>query len=800
MPRLRSLTAVTAAVYLCATALADPISTTNPTNSSTTNPADASLSDSDRRLKQIQSELNKEVAPTTLPLAPPVVPATAPTPFSLNPTTVPAPSLFPPDQGTTTNPSTFPFTDTTTTGPTSVPGGQATTPGELGNVIVESNLDRTRDQIAPALGAVTYTIGQDQIDVVPQGENATFQQVLLRAPGVVEDSYGQEHVRGEHANLTYRVDGVLLPESLNQFGQEIDTRLINSVTLIDGSLPAQFGFRTAGIIDVTTKSGASLDHNEVSLYGGTYNTFNPSVQFGGVDGKLDYFFSGSSKQDSLGIESPTAGTHALHDDTEQQRIFGYASYRLDDTSRISLIVNGSNGDFQIPATAGIAPAFTLAGHAHPQSADDDENQNEQEYYTVVSYLKTTDDLSLQLSAFTQYSQIHFAPDPVSDLAFQGVSGDVLNLAITNGVQMDVSYKADPNHTIRGGFLGQYTSERLVTSTELFFLDPVTGAQTSTSPSTIADNSGNHGTSSGIYLQDEWKLNKHFTLNCGLRYDRFDTNFADNGQISPRVNLVWQPDKKTTYHVGYSRYFVPPPLQWVQPGSIAKYGGTTNASAITADDAPKVETSNYYDVGVSRQVTAPWKVNFDAFYKQAHNLIDNGQFGAPVILSTFNYNKGEVYGAELSSTYSAGGFEAFGNFSVVETQGEDISSNQFLFDPAEFAYIKNHAIKLDHEGNYTVSAGVSYAWKYDRVYMDLTYGSGLRKGFANLEKTQQYIPVNIGWEHRWVVPGSKNVVKLRGDILNVFDEGYQLRDGTGIGVAAAQYGQRRTFLAGLSYEF
>ena len=71
---------------------------------------------------------------------------------------------------------------------------------------------------------------------------------------MVQDSFGQVHVRGEHNNLTYRVNGILLPEGLNGFGQELDTRLIQSVTLIDGTLPAEFGFRTAGIVDVTTKS------------------------------------------------------------------------------------------------------------------------------------------------------------------------------------------------------------------------------------------------------------------------------------------------------------------------------------------------------------------------------------------------------------------------------------------------------------------------------------------------------------------------------------------------------------------
>jgi outer membrane cobalamin receptor len=137
-------------------------------------------------------------------------------------------------------------------------------------------MDAAREQIAPSLGAVTYTIGPNQIQTMGQGENSSFQQVLLQAPGVVQEEFGEIHVRGDHGDVQYRVNGVLLPESLNGFGQEIDTHLIQSVTLITGTMPAQFGDRTAGIIDVTTKTGSQLNGAELSLYGGSYDTINPS--------------------------------------------------------------------------------------------------------------------------------------------------------------------------------------------------------------------------------------------------------------------------------------------------------------------------------------------------------------------------------------------------------------------------------------------------------------------------------------------------------------------------------------------
>ena len=161
----------------------------------------------------------------------------------------------------------------------------------------------------------------------------------------------------------------------------------------------------------------------------------------------------------------------------------------------------------------------------------------------------------------------------------------------------------------------------------------------------------------------------------------------------------------------------------------------------------------------------------------------------------------MFGAELSTTYTQGPFSSFCNFSYVNTLGKDIISQQYLFSNDELAYIHNHYIKLDHEGEYTASIGFSYTLKNDMIYADAIYGSGLRRGFANTGKEPEYIPVNIGYQHTFRVNGSsKDVVKFRVDVLNVLNESYQIRDGSGVGVAAAQYGARRAFYTGISYAF
>src|SRR5438132_11842289 len=204
---------------------------------------------------------------------------------------------------------------------------------ETERVVIQSQeMDITREAIVPSLGATRYTVGPDRLDSQAEGENAQFNQTLLRFPGVAQDSFGQLHVRGEHANLQYRIDDVLLPESIPGFGPELATRFADNISLMTGALPAQFGFRETGVIDIHTKTGTAFIGNEASIYVGSFDTFMESLEHGGVTGKLSYYVTKSYLHDGIGIENPTRSSSPIHDDTDQFKEFAYLSYVIDDTS------------------------------------------------------------------------------------------------------------------------------------------------------------------------------------------------------------------------------------------------------------------------------------------------------------------------------------------------------------------------------------------------------------------------------------------------------------------------------------
>jgi outer membrane receptor protein involved in Fe transport len=695
----------------------------------------------------------------------------------------------------------------------------APTVQELNPIIVTGSLDTASDEITPDLGASVYTISSGQIATQSQGDNAPFNQTLLRAPGVAEDSFGQLHVRGEHANLQYRINDVLIPEGITGFGQELDTRFLGSVSLITGALPAQFGFHTAGIIDVRTKDGAFAPGGDFSLYGGSFDTINPSIQYGGHSGQWDYYFTGSFEENGQGIENPVNSTSPIHDDAQRYSGFGYMDYVIDTTSRFTIMLSGEQAQFEIPNNPGQAPAFALAGHPpdpiNPaasvfDSSNMNENQNEQNYYAIEAYQKTAGNLSFQLSTYQRYSSVLFRPDETGDLIFNGVASRVHQSLFSNGGEGDASWVLNEQHTLRFGYLLDVESTQARQDDNVF---PVGGAgEVGTTPINVQDGGHRLGAEYGVYVQDQWNPIPTLTLNFGGRFDVVDAYDHEN-QLSPRFNLVWQTTPDTTLHAGYARYFTPPPQEEDSPVDLNKFIGTTNQPEVLVENSVKAERADYFDFGLTHQWndlgTGALSTGLDAYYKQAQNQLDDGQFGAAVILQPFNYEKGQVDGVEFTENYQLNGIvdpkdacNAYTNFAISQAFGKNIISNQYEFGADDLAYIQSHYIYLDHNQTYSGSFGASYSLWDTTLYADLLYESGLCSDSDNAPNGASlpaYYPLNFGVAHLFHLSGFTDMT-VRFDVVNVLDEAYEIRDGTGVGVGAPQWGSRRGFYGGVTLTF
>ncbi len=687
----------------------------------------------------------------------------------------------------------------------------ASAPGQLKEIqVTAQHLNEARSTIETQTGASTYTIDSQAIAAMPGGENAQLNQVLLQAPDVVQDSFGQIHVRADHNDLQYRLNGIILPEGISVFSQTLSPWLISSLKLITGALPAEYGLRTAGIIDLTTNSGLLQPGGEVSVYGGSHSSFQPSAEYGGSDGQYTYYVTGDFKQNNLGIESPNGSSNPIHDHTTQGHAFSYLEDIIDTSDRLSLIMGLSDDEFQIPNQEGLQPSLGLNVNGQTAYLSDDLNERQHELaeYAILSWQHSEGALNWQTSLSARYTSLHFAPDTIGDLLYNGIAQDAFKNDTAIGWQTDAAYQLNDSHTVRAGLYYQHDSARSATTSLVLPID-ATGAQTSDVPLTIVDNGTQVQQIQSVYLQDEWKPLTPLTINYGLRYDHYSA-YSSGSQVSPRVNAVWEFESGTTLHGGYSRYFTPPPFELIGTRTFTEFAGTSAVppGSNTLDTAPIAERANYYDLGVQQKLfDKTLTLGVDSFYEQSQHLIDEGQFGAPIILTPFNYRYGLIGGVELSANYTISNFAAYLNSAWQAAHGKGVESSQFNFSKDDLNYIASNYIHLDHEGRVSASSGVSYLWLGTRFSADAIFGTGLRDDLTlpdgsvipNGDHTPSYTQINFGVSHEFPIDGS-GPLTVRFDVINVADKVYQIRSGTGVGVFAPQYGPRRGFFGGLAWRF
>ena len=615
--------------------------------------------------------------------------------------------------------------------------------------------DQERSNLYTTFGTTSDTIGYATIDALPQGTNNSVEKILLQAPGVSQDSAasGLLHVRNDHANVQFRINGVMLPDGVTGFGSIFDADYIGSIALVTGALPAEFGMRTVGLVDITTRADIFNNSGNVGVYGGSQGTITPYLEYGGTFGSncptaapapgtralpsadcfagVQYYFTGRYLQTNEGIENPTPSYFPIHDFSEQERGFAYMSTFIDPTMRLSLIAGTANNTFQIPnnpgqpvGLAGNRPVTSAYGVTTFNSANLNENQTEFTQYGVLALQKSQSGFDGQLSYFTRYNELHYTPDPVGDLLINGIASDIIRESYTNGLQGDGSYQINPAHTVRAGFTvsGEQT---FVGNSSL--VEPAPAGVAIDAPETIVDNVAKLGWLAGVYAQDEWKVTNNFTINGGLRFDQM-WEYVNANQLSPRLSFTYKPYEYTTFHAGYARYFTPPVLVEAAPANIALFNGTTGASTSPGTDPVLPERSHYFDAGVDQNVPfgcdkpkakdcTDLDLGVDAYYKIATDLIDNGNFGQALVLSAFNYAQGYVEGIEFSAKFHSGNFQAYGNLAVGKEMATDVVSNEYLFDNtvplADLGgltlrqYVDSHWIYTDHTQLVTGAAGAVY---------------------------------------------------------------------------------------------
>jgi len=720
-----------------------------------------------------------------------------------------------------------------------------------------NSFDQARSNLYTTIGATSFTMTHQNIQNLPQGTNQPVEKVLLQFPGVSQDSAvnGDLHVRNEHANVQIRINGIQMPDGVTGFSSFLDPLWIGSISLVTGALPAEFGLRTTGLLDITTRADLFNNSGTVGVYGGSRSTITPYFEYGGTFGAncppgaspgatksssgdscyggVQYFFTGRYVQTREGIENPLPTLNAIHDFSQQAKGFAYLSTFIDPWTRMTMMMGTSTTSYQIPNTPNV-PNSPLVSSAFGVTSFDstalNERQDEDTQFGVLAVQRWVNGFDGQLSYFTRYDNVHFMPDPTGDLLLNGIASDVSRQAYTNGVQGDGSYVLNAAHTLRAGFTVSAEKTWVDNTSLVEACSACDGTDTVEPPFPISDNNYKTGYLAGIYAQDEWKITNNLTMNYGARFDQM-WQYVNANQLSPRVSFTYKPFENTAFHIGYARYFTPPVQVEAAPANLAVFNGTTGAVS-GEQGAVLPERSHVFDAGIDQHIPlgcstslqrdcAYIDVGIDGYYKIARDLLDNGQFGQALVLQAFNYLHAMTEGVELKAKYHNGGLDAYLNVAVSQEKATTPVSNQFLFDNTtplddlggltELQYLNTHWIFTDHNQFVTGSAGLSYQfcgrsltpgelwWNSicgTTLTSDMIYGSGLRTGDANISSERPYEQFNVGIKRDFWMPDNKPVT-LRFDVVNVADEIYQIRNGTGIGVFASQFGPRRGYYFGIS---
>jgi hypothetical protein len=216
--------------------------------------------------------------------------------------------------------------------------------------------NQTRENLLPKTGTTSSERTAADIENAPQGSNQQIGDLLVsQFPSVSQDSSssGDYHVRNDHANVQFRINGIWLPDGVSGFAQFLETTFIGKIALVTGALPAQYGLHNTAVLDITTKDfTTNPNKGSVGVYGGSLGTIAPTFEYGGRTGNTEYFFTGREFQNFMGLENPTPNAQNPHDFTTRGGFFGYTTTFLDESTRLSTIFGANIVKYQIPTNPG----------------------------------------------------------------------------------------------------------------------------------------------------------------------------------------------------------------------------------------------------------------------------------------------------------------------------------------------------------------------------------------------------------------------------------------------------------------
>jgi len=654
----------------------------------------------------------------------------------------------------------------------------------------------------------TYQLSRKEIEALPRGNNNDVFEVLLTVPSVAYGALKQTHIRQDHANQQFRIDGIPIPDTVSgAFADIVPPRAWERADIILGGMEAQYGNKTALVLDITSKSGTKPAFGSIQMFGGSNETVNPSFEYGGTVGEKGRFYVlNSFVTTNRGIEPPTLGKTNHHNQSEKNNTYLRGDYQHGNKNNLSWIFLNSVAKYQIPTVPNLTAnpdvlALLPAGFTPHASQSVNQFQKENNQYTQLVWRRDLDASNyFSLGAYVRRGRADFSTDALNALAYaDDVNGaqtaSQRRTAYSGGVRFDHTWVPDSRHLVKGGFQIDYS--RANNQAQIFAFDTSGGAPAGPVITREAANQ-NIQTRQELWLQDQWSANDHWTFNLGVRGDAIQ-GFYNEGQVSPRVGVTYKHNQSNVFHAYYGRLFTPPNIEQVAFTGLNVQDTTAQPENPTGF-RPRAERAHYFEVGSYHAVGRYATVELTGYYKLAHYLSDAGQFGSTPLRNFFAFERGWQRGidgalkVQLTDNLSGRGNVAWG-----QCKGYGLQSGHYLLDQTEINDITSKGgIFCDHSQFMTSSAVLSYRL-FDRTNVSgqMLYGSGLRTAEAgaktNSSHEASYTVYNASITHTIPLPWHNQKMLLGFDVINLLNEQYFYNRGEGsIGLGIAHAGMPRSF--------
>ena len=651
----------------------------------------------------------------------------------------------------------------------------------------------------------TYQLSRKDVEILPRGNNNGVADVLLTLPSVVYGSLNQTHFRQDHANQQYRIDGIPIPDTVTgAFADIVPPRAWERADIILGGMEAQYGNKAAVVVDITSKSGTKPGFGSIQVFGGSNETVNPSLEYGGTIGeKVRFYIMNSYVTTNRGLEPPTLGTKSYHNQSEKNNTYLRLDYQHDNKNNFSWIFLGSVAKYEVPTIPNLDPngdvLALLPGFTPTASQSVNQFQKENNQYSQLVWRHDLNASNFSsLGFYFRRGLADFRTDPLNSLAYaddveSAQTASQKRTAYSGGFRLDHTWVPDSHHLVKGGF--QFDYSRANNSSQIYAFDTSGGAPAG-APIMLTGSNQNIQTRQEIWLQDQWTLDDHWTLNLGVRGDLIQ-GFYNEGQVSPRVGVTYKHNQANIFHAYYGRQFTPPNIEQVAFLNL----NTQNTTAAPDDPTgfrPRAERAHYFEVGSYHAVSQFATLQVTGYYKKAKNLSDAAQFGSTPLLNFFAFEQGWTAGIDgqvavkFDDKLTGRGAVGWG-----QCKGKGLQSGNYLLDQGEIDDIKG-GVFCDHSQFVTSSAVLNYQLlERTNISGQMLYGYGLRTAEegarTNSSHEPSYTVYNASITHVIPLPWHNQKMLVGFDLINMFNEKYFFNSGEGsIGLGIAHAGMPRSY--------